>query len=113
MGWTPESFLDSLVRVPFVVALKGGAKGCSLIQGDQRIDIDPFTVDVADTVGAGDAFAAGLIAGILKGMDLASLGRMANAVAALSCRGRGPLEGQPTRGEVEALVLGEDDGKQR
>ena len=113
LGWEPESFLDSLVRVPSIVALKRGAKGCSLIQDDRRVELDPLTVDVADTVGAGDAFAAGLIAGLLKGLDLEGLGRMANAVAALSCRGRGPLEGQPTRGEVEALVLGEDDGKQR
>jgi len=106
LGWEPDPqpFLSTLTRVPALVALKRGAKGCLLIQNDKRLEIAPFGVEVADTVGAGDAFDAGLIAGVLEGLDLESMGRKANAVAALTCRGVGPLRAQPDASEVEALL---------
>ena len=41
-----------------------------------------ITVDVADTTGAGDAFAAGFIAALLQGSDLEMACRAANQAGA-------------------------------
>jgi 2-dehydro-3-deoxygluconokinase len=104
LGWQPQSFLDNAERRPSIAALKHGAGGCTLLAGDQRIDVEAYAVEVADTVGAGDAFAAGLITAVLRDLDLQSSGRLANAVAALTCRGKGPLHGQPTLQEVKNFM---------
>jgi 2-dehydro-3-deoxygluconokinase len=112
LGWQPQSFLDTLVRHPSIVALKHGAVGCTLLAGDQRINVGAYAIDVIDTVGAGDAFAAGLIVARLRGLSLKNSGRMANAVAALSCRGKGPLHGQPTYQEVENFMREQSDDGQ-
>lgn len=104
LGWDADSFLRDLIRIPGLVALKRGAKGCVLLQGERRIEVQPYAVEVADTVGAGDAFDAGLISGVLEELDLEATGRKANAVAALACRGIGPLRTQPDPAEVDALL---------
>lgn len=104
LGWNPDSFFHDLNRVPGLIALKRGSEGCLLHQGDRTLEIAPFPVEVADTVGAGDAFDAGLIAGVLENLDLNSIGRKANAVAALTCRGIGPLRAHPDPSEVESLL---------
>jgi len=106
LGWAPgaDDFIGSLPRTPDLVALKKGEKGCILIQGGQRCEIEPFSVKVADTVGAGDAFDAGLIAGVLEDLELEALGRQANAVAALTCCDVGPLRAQPYPEAVHALL---------
>lgn len=104
LGWDPDTFFGDLTRKPDLIALKRGAGGCTLIQGERRVEIPSFTVNVADTVGAGDAFDAGLIAGVLEDLDLRETGRKANAVAALTCRGVGPLRTQPDPAQVETLL---------
>jgi 2-dehydro-3-deoxygluconokinase len=50
------------------VVLKDGARGAVVYEGDRVTHVDPFPVDVVvDPVGAGDAFAAGVISGLLHG----------------------------------------------
>ena len=46
-------------------------------------EIPGFKVEVADTVGAGDAFSAAFLHGIEQGWDARLTGRFANAVGAL------------------------------
>ena len=100
-----ESFLNASIRGPGIVALKKGAGGCVLCRGSETTAVEAFEVEVADTVGAGDAFDAGLVAAILDGQgNLEDLGRMANAVAACTCRGVGPLRAQPNRRELAELL---------
>ena len=52
---------------------------------------------VIDTTGAGDAFAAGFLAGLLEGKTLDVCGRMANCEALLSLKCIGARGGLPTR----------------
>jgi len=66
------------------IALKLGARGCILYAGSERIECAPFAVDVVDTTGAGDNFAAGFLAALHRGFGYAEAGRMANATGALS-----------------------------
>ena len=79
------------------VALKMGADGC-LVIGDtgNAVRLPAFQVDTVDATGAGDAFAAGFIAGVWKGWSLAEAARFANAVGALCVTGVGATGGVST-----------------
>jgi ribokinase len=43
--------------------LKRGARGCTVVTPDARLDLSPVTAEVVDTTGAGDALAAGFLLG--------------------------------------------------
>lgn len=106
LGWgeRPEELVSHFSRIPQICAVKMGEQGCYVRQGDKEIRVKPFSIDVVDTVGAGDAFDTGLIVGVLEKMAFERLAKFANAVAALTCRGVGPLRTQPMREEVERLL---------
>lgn len=71
-------------------ALKIGADGCLVMNGEgQSIRLPAFEVDVVDATGAGDAFAAGFIAGVYQKWPLEKTVRFANAVGALCVTGLG------------------------
>lgn len=57
-----------------------------------------------DTTGAGDAFHAGFIYGMLRDKDLESCMKLGNAVAALKCRALGARAALPTAGELEEFL---------
>ena len=73
-----DLILDAGVKV---VAVKLGDKGCYVTDGEERLRIDPFKVKVVDTTGAGDAFCAGFLYGLIKKKSLFECGRFANFVA--------------------------------
>jgi ribokinase len=47
-----------------IVVVKLGAKGCYITDGQEQVIVDPFSVKVVDTTGAGDAFNAGFLYGL-------------------------------------------------
>lgn len=57
-----------------------------------------------DTTGAGDAFHAGFLYGVLRDEDVESCLRLANAVAALNCRRMGARTGLPTTTELQEFL---------
>ncbi len=76
------------------VGLKMGADGCMVMTDKgQVIRLPAFQVDVVDATGAGDAFAAGFIAGEWQGWPLEKTARFANAVGALCVTGLGATGG--------------------
>lgn len=99
-----------------LVALTRGASGAlALRQGEPPVEVPAFHVPVVDTVGAGDAFAAGLLAGlwergvrsrgalaVLPRAALGALLRDAQAAAALTSMRAGAQP--PTRAEVAAFL---------
>lgn len=73
----PEAALDELAaRVP-LVAVKLGARGAILARGRERLAIPAQPATVVDTIGAGDAWLAGLLAGLVRGCPLAVCGELA------------------------------------
>ena len=64
-----------------IVAVKLGGDGCYVTDGRERHLIEPYKVKVADTTGAGDAFCAGFLYGLLKAKSLFECGRLGNFVA--------------------------------
>ncbi|HEX8920520.1 MAG TPA: carbohydrate kinase family protein, partial [Pyrinomonadaceae bacterium] len=57
-----------------------------------------------DTTGAGDAFHAGFIYGLLRGEELEESLKLANATAALKCRALGARAALPTETELREFL---------
>ncbi|MBC7326993.1 carbohydrate kinase family protein [bacterium] len=83
-------FLDKGVGM---VALKMGSKGSYVRTKDEEIYMPRFEVKAIDAVGAGDAFVAGFLTGLLKGWDLEMTTKFANAVGALCVTAIGATTG--------------------
>lgn len=87
-----------------VVLQKRGALGCQVFANGESFAIPGYAVTEIDPTGAGDTFCAGFTAAMLDKLDLRSAARFANAVGALAVTRKGPMEGSPTRQEVEELM---------
>ncbi len=81
-----EQFLDIGVKI---VVCKRGAKGACLFNSQARLDFPPLRVKVRDATGAGDCFAAGFLAGIIKGFDLNICGHIGTMAATACIKGYG------------------------
>ncbi len=84
---TPEAIVDFLFKagVRKAAGVKLGAKGCYIATREKAVSVPAKKVKkVVDTTGAGDAFVAGFVAGLLKGFDPFDAARIGNATAA-SC----------------------------
>ncbi|HEX6070666.1 MAG TPA: PfkB family carbohydrate kinase [Longimicrobiaceae bacterium] len=64
------------------VCVTRGAEGATLLREGRWTEHAGFAVEVRDTVGAGDAFLAALLAGLLSGRDDEALLRAANLLGA-------------------------------
>lgn len=72
-----------------IIACTLGEKGSYILSKDLELEIPPFKTQVLDTTGAGDVYAAGFLAGLLKGLPLIRCARFASKVASLSVAGYG------------------------
>lgn len=87
-----------------VVVIKRGAAGALVASDDRLVVVPAAPVErVLDSVGAGDAFNAGFVAGYLKGLDLVECGRLGGALGAAALAGTGDYETVPSW--TEALQL--------
>ena len=93
-----------LKKGPEVVGLKRGAEGCTIYTKEQTIEAPAFAVEAVDPTGAGDCFDAGFVAGLLEGLQLDEVGRLANACGALGATRKGPMEGAFAREVVEEFM---------
>jgi ribokinase len=78
-----------------VVAVKLGDKGCYVTDGRESHLIEAFEVKAVDTTGAGDAFCAGFIYGLISGKGLYECGRLGNFVASRCIMKMGARAGLP------------------
>lgn len=65
------------------MAVTRGASGCAIRIGEDYAEPPGYAVKVADTVGAGDAFAAAFLHGLGQGWDAAHCGDFANRLGAV------------------------------
>jgi sugar/nucleoside kinase (ribokinase family) len=65
-----------------LAALTRSEAGSLILRGTETVHIAAEPTTVVDTTGAGDAYAAGFLAGLTAGRDLAACGRIASIAAA-------------------------------
>jgi 5-dehydro-2-deoxygluconokinase len=101
-----ESIRRLLKRGPEVLLLKSGTDGCFIhyANGDEPVHAKGYPVEVVNTLGAGDAFASGLIYGFMNGWDWHKSARFGNACGAIVVTRHGCANFMPTVKEVEEFV---------
>jgi len=102
-GWT-EGAEQLLHEGTGIVAVKLGERGCYVTDGSQRHVVPAYKTKVVDTTGAGDAFCAGFLYGLLKKKDLYECGRLGNFVASRCIAEVGARKGLPRAAELQAWL---------
>jgi fructokinase len=94
-----------------VMVVTMGAGGCLWLTCDDHSAVPGFAVAAIDTTGAGDAFTAGLLAGILETDDprvptsrMPAICRRANAMGALTTTRLGAIPALPDRATLQAFL---------
>jgi 2-dehydro-3-deoxygluconokinase len=90
-------------RGPGHVLVKLGAQGAMEWSGGSLWQAEPFQVTEVDSVGAGDAFAAGWLAGWLDGAKPEQRLGMACAAGAFAVTSQGDWESLPRRADLDLL----------
>lgn len=101
---TVEAALDALAGRVQVAVVKRGAAGAAARSRTEHAGAGAVAVDVADTTGAGDSFAAGFLAGWLSGARLADALALGCACGSLSARALGGVNAQPTLQEARVYL---------
>jgi len=91
------------------IVVKAGPAGCTVYERQGERELDPVGVPgvpvaVLNTVGAGDAFLAGLLSGWLAGETLQSSAQRGNAAGALVATRHGCTPAMPTRDELDYFI---------
>lgn len=88
------------------VVIRLGAEGAFVSVGDSLEKVKPSPlVDVVDEIGAGDAFAAGFVYGLLNGWAPQSSVRAGNLIAATALRGTGDWETVARLSEIQEDLI--------
>ena len=110
-GDTATAIQDLLRLGPRVLVHKRGAAGASVhlaagssTEERERIDVPGFPVQVQNILGAGDAFAAGLMYGIVHGWTWYRAARMGNACGAILVTKHGCANFMPTYDELMTFI---------
>jgi len=90
------------------VALKMGDQGCYIKNSEVEISLPIYKVDAVDANGAGDAFAAGFLAGLVNGWDLERTGKFANATGAFCVTALGTTSGIKDQDTIEAFIAAQE-----
>lgn len=78
----PVEALHQMASLCEIAIVKVGAKGSYVQHGDEIVKIEPIPAKVIDTTGAGDLWAAGFMAGLVKGENLERCAKMGATLAA-------------------------------
>ncbi|WNF01810.1 sugar kinase [Streptomyces luomodiensis] len=96
------ALLDAGIRD--VVVKRGGAGAAFRDRDGSRHAVPALHVPVRDTVGAGDAFCAGYLSGLLDGLPPEQRLARANTLGAFAVASDGDWEGLPRRDELPLLA---------
>ena len=102
----PNSFCAELIR-KFdlqMICVTRGINGSLLCTKEDTAEHPGFTVQVADTVGAGDAFTAALVHELLRGSTLQQMNDSANRMGAWVASSHGAMPKLPEGGLAQGLA---------
>jgi adenosine kinase len=92
---------DLMARVKALIVTRGAA-GSRIHAAGRTLDIPCAKPrSVVDPTGCGDAYRAGLIHGLLRGLDWETTGRIASLLGAIKIESRGPQNHRFTRAEFD------------
>jgi adenosine kinase len=98
---TGRSLGELAGRVRALVVTQGG-KGSTIYSGGREVAIPSVVPQaVVDPTGCGDAYRAGLLYGIARGMDWETSGRLASLIGAVKIASRGGQNHRFDRAEIE------------
>lgn len=100
-----DFYLNNGQQTQTVVVKLGEAGAFVKFKDGRQYTVPGFQVTkVVDTVGAGDGFAAGLISGLMEGLDFKDAVIRANAVGAFAVQSPGDNDGYPTPAALAAFL---------
>jgi len=95
--------IESLAGEVQALIVTRGGEGSQIYTGGQCIDVPCVAAEqVVDPTGCGDAYRAGLLYGIERGLDWPTTGRLASLMGALKIAHRGGQNHQHRREEIAA-----------
>ncbi len=98
---TAEEAAEKLVNAGVkLAAVKLGKDGSLLMDKGELIRCPVFNVSAVDTTGAGDAYSAGIVYGLMNGLSLTATGVLASALGALAAAVDGAGFALPEREKV-------------
>ena len=101
----PEAVADYFLELGIGhVLVKLGGQGCLIKGGGEAWRLPAFPVNVVDTIGAGDNFAAGFISSLLRGLSFRDGAVFATATAALTAASLGSSTGVRSMEQVQAFL---------
>lgn len=83
-----------------ILVVKRSTRGSFIKKGDEEYNINIFEVDAVDTTGAGDAYNAGFLYGLVNDYTLEESGIIGSYIAALSTTQSGATEAIPFSGDI-------------
>jgi adenosine kinase len=99
---TGLSLAEIAERVSALVVTRG-EQGAEIFTAETRYDIPVVKTDtVIDPTGCGDAFRAGMLFGLTRGMDWMTIGRLASLMGAIKIESQGGQNHAPTTEDIEA-----------
>lgn len=91
------------------IAIKDGARGSKVANSQTRKELPPHPCHCVEPIGAGDAFSAGFLAGVLEEKDIVTCGQMGNIAGALATETEGDIEGYPSKEKMEIELSGSSE----
>lgn len=87
-----------------MAGVKLGERGCAVLDDEGYEEVPAFKVQCVDTLGAGDCFMAGLLAGLFHGGSFHEAARWGNATAAHCVQAVGATTGVPRLAGIRAFM---------
>jgi sugar/nucleoside kinase (ribokinase family) len=103
-----RGLIDLAKRTPSFLAVTDGRNDVLWLEEGELRQFPAFSVDVVDTLGAGDTFHGAFTLMLAEGADIRTAVRFSAAAAALKCTRHGGILGAPTRAEVDAFLAKQD-----
>jgi ribokinase len=100
-----ESLLEEGVHI---VAVKLGRRGCYVTDGIENHRIDPMKAKSVDSTGAGDAFCAGFLFGLISNRSLQECGKIGNFLGSRCVMKSGARTGLPTLDDLKRVFSFQD-----
>ncbi len=102
-----DEIINRVKQLNGVTVIKSWGEQTCVVDGDAMSSVPWFETEVVDPIGAGDAFAAAFLTGIVKGLSPSDAARWGNAAGSLAVRTPGDWEGYPTEKQLLRMLNNE------